>query len=143
MDLISNFSKTYELMSDIPQFTSNDRVGAYLRAFNRALRGAKKFRGKKRLDILDAGGAEGTLAIALAELGHNVTISDISAESCRKAKATALERGLELKTAVNDLEKSPINGKFDCIFFTETIEHLRAPPVALCNLRRSLRGGAC
>lgn len=46
----------------------------------------KKLFGQKALDVLDCTCGIGTQVIALSQLGHNVTASDISSEAIRRAK---------------------------------------------------------
>ncbi|MDF7681272.1 tRNA uridine 5-oxyacetic acid(34) methyltransferase CmoM [Enterobacteriaceae bacterium ESL0689] len=46
------------------------------------------------LNILDAGGGEGQMAIRVAEMGHHVTLCDISAEMITRARQAAVDKGV-------------------------------------------------
>jgi len=50
--------------------------------------------GSQRLRIVDVGGGDGTEAIRLAELGHQVTLVDYSAGMLEVARTSAAERGV-------------------------------------------------
>lgn len=49
----------------------------------------------KPLRILDAGGGQGQFSIAMAKLGHEVVLCDISAEMLKLAKTNSVEAGVE------------------------------------------------
>ncbi|STV83627.1 putative metallothionein SmtA [Klebsiella pneumoniae] len=46
------------------------------------------------LRVLDAGGGEGQTAIKVAQLGHHVTLCDLSAEMVARARQAAADKGV-------------------------------------------------
>ncbi len=46
------------------------------------------------LRVLDAGGGEGQTAIKVAQLGHHVTLCDLSAEMVARARQAAVDKGV-------------------------------------------------
>jgi len=91
------------------------------------------------LSVLDVGGGQGQIAIKLAELGHDVTLTDISDEMLTIAKQTACEK--ELKNInfkcmpLQDLSKS-LNEKYDLILCHAVFEWLEKPREAFTILNR-------
>ncbi len=129
-----HFQETYELSGKLEQQNNRSRDSAFLRL----MEGAK---GKK---ILDAGCAEGLLAVALAEKGHSVTAIDISKTNLVAARARADRKGVPLETLHCDIERNPaLLGEkvFDTIYFMDVIEHLADPGRALVNLRNAMKDG--
>lgn len=66
--------------------------------------------------FLDLGTGPGTQALALAERGFRVTGTDISKTAVRKAAALTAEKGLDLVFKQDDILKTGLNKKFNCIF---------------------------
>lgn len=56
--------------------------------------------------ILDAASGIGTQSLALAELGYEVTASDLSAAAVERAAREAAARDLELRTSVADMREA-------------------------------------
>jgi len=81
--------------------------------------------GRAGLRILDAGCAQATLAMGLAEEGHEVTAVDLREQFLDYA-ATRYERGKIRFLAGNVLEMDR-PGEFDVIFCNQLVEHLVYP----------------
>ena len=81
--------------------------------------------GKGKLDILDIGCAQGTLALLLAERGHRVSALDIRQHFLDYA-ARRYERG-ELRFVCGNAMEVDFSQRFDLIFANQIIEHLIYP----------------
>ena len=94
--------------------------------------------------VLDASCGIGTQALGLAAAGFVVTATDISAASVKRCAHEAVQRGLELTTAVADLRTLEV-GQFDAVLsFDNALPHLLddADLNAACgSLRRALQPG--
>lgn len=89
--------------------------------------------------ILDVGCAQATLALKLAELGHEVTALDIRPEFIEYAK-TRYTHGNITFLSLNVLDAS-IPGEYDLIFANQIIEHLVYPESLVAKLCSVLRPG--
>jgi 2-polyprenyl-3-methyl-5-hydroxy-6-metoxy-1,4-benzoquinol methylase len=78
-----------------------------------------------RLDILDVGCAQGTLALLLAERGHRVCAMDIRQQFLDYA-ASRHEKGEIRFICGNALDATP-DKQFDLVFANQVIEHLVYP----------------
>ncbi|MFH0961724.1 MAG: methyltransferase domain-containing protein [archaeon] len=114
MDFLTNFERTYELMSDVPQFKETWRVSDYLDFYSKAKKRARI--NKKYLEILDIGGAEGNLAIELAQQGHSVTCLEISRKNLLKTNELAKENSVSVKCIAGDIEQRPPLGNLTASF---------------------------
>ena len=85
-----------------------------------------------RLDVLDVGCAQGTLALLLAERGHKVWAMDIRQQFLDYA-ATRHERGEIHYIQGNALEVDPAR-RFDLIFANQLLEHLVYPARLVARL---------
>lgn len=65
---------------------------------------------------LDIGTGPGTQAFRLAEMGFEVTATDLSKTAIRKARKMAKEKGLEIDFRTDDILATKLSGKFDIIF---------------------------
>src|SRR5438045_1636439 len=67
--------------------------------------------------VLDAACGVGTQALGLAELGYNVTASDLSPVAITRARAEAEARALPITFAVADLRRlsTAIDGRFAAV----------------------------
>ncbi len=92
-----------------------------------------------RLDILDVGCAQGTLALMLAEQGHEVWAVDIR-QSFLDYAASRHERGAMHFICGNALELD-IPQRFDLIFANQIVEHLIHPLEFTTRLVRWLKPG--
>lgn len=79
----------------------------------------------KKLDILDVGCAQATLALLLAENGHNVAAVDIRQEFLKYA-ATRHEHG-NIEFIHGNVLDLKLTKKFDLIYANQIIEHLVHP----------------
>jgi 2-polyprenyl-3-methyl-5-hydroxy-6-metoxy-1,4-benzoquinol methylase len=91
------------------------------------------------LRILDVGCAQGTLALMLAERGHQVIAVDIRPQFLEYAKSRHTHGDVQFMVA-NALEDD-IPGGHDLIFANQIIEHLVYPAELLTRLKRLLKPG--
>lgn len=89
--------------------------------------------------VLDVGCAQGTLALLLAEAGHQVTAVDIRPQFLEYARSR-YEKGDIRFVAANIFETGDI-GTFDLVFANQIIEHLVYPVRFLSELARFARPG--
>ena len=95
--------------------------------------------GAGALDVLDVGCAQGTLALLLAERGHNVCAMDIRQPFLDYA-ASRHERGNVRFFCGNVMDSSP-GGRYDLIFANQIIEHLVYPLEFVSRLSALLNPG--
>lgn len=65
--------------------------------------------------LLDIGTGTGTQAVALAELGFQVTATDVSETALRQAQALAAARGLTIETRLDDIVATRLEPGFAVI----------------------------
>ena len=94
---------------------------------------------QNHLQILDVGCAQGTLALLLAEQGHEVWALDIRQQFLDYA-ASRYEKGTVHFLCGNVMEMD-IAERFDLIFANQLIEHLVYPVAFTQRLMRSLKPG--
>lgn len=92
-----------------------------------------------RLRVLDVGCAQGTLAMQLAEAGHDVTAVDIRQHFLDYA-ASRYERG-QIRFLCANILNDEIDGEYDLVFANQIIEHLVYPEALLSRLRARLAPG--
>lgn len=92
-----------------------------------------------RLDILDVGCAQGTLALLLGEDGHNVCAMDIRQQFLDYA-ASRHEKG-EVRFVCANAMEGEIAGRYDLIFANQIIEHLVYPLELVRRLAVQLKPG--
>jgi 2-polyprenyl-3-methyl-5-hydroxy-6-metoxy-1,4-benzoquinol methylase len=95
--------------------------------------------GRGRLDILDVGCAQGTLALLLAERGHRVCAMDIRQQFLDYASSRH-ESGEIRFLCGNAMEADP-GGRFDVVFANQIIEHLVYPLKLVSRLSSWLKPG--
>jgi 2-polyprenyl-3-methyl-5-hydroxy-6-metoxy-1,4-benzoquinol methylase len=95
--------------------------------------------GRKPIDVLDVGCAQGTLALLLAERGHRVTAVDVRPEFLEYAQSRHTHGAVRFVQA-NALKEN-IPGQYDLVFANQLIEHLVYPGQFVSQLRRNLRPG--
>lgn len=94
------------------------------------------------LRILDAGGGRGPFSLPLAELGHHVTLCDLSAEMLKLAKAEITEKNLQdrvelIQGAIQDL---PLTlPPFDLVLCHAVVEWVHEPHLVIRHLLDLLR----
>ncbi|WP_342321278.1 tRNA uridine 5-oxyacetic acid(34) methyltransferase CmoM [Kosakonia sp. BYX6] len=101
--------------------------------------------GSGPLHVLDAGGGEGQTAIRMAQLGHNVTLCDVSKEMIARAQAAANEKGVSgnmhfVQCAVQDVAQH-LESPVDLILFHAVLEWIAEPINVLNILWSVLRPG--
>lgn len=102
--------------------------------------------GAGRCAVLDCACGIGTQLIGLAQLGHQVTGSDLSAVAAGRAAAEARSRGLEVPALAADMRGLPFRAaSFDVVVCADnSVAHLLTEEnlaVALNSMRRVLRPG--
>lgn len=76
------------------------------------------------LCVLDIGCGEGKDAVYMAQRGCKVTAFDVTESGIRKAKLLAQQRSVAIDAFVADINDFEINGQFDIIYSTGTIQYL-------------------
>lgn len=94
---------------------------------------------KDVLDILDVGCAQGTLALKLAEVGHNVMAVDLRQEFLDYAESR-YEYG-EIEFVQGNVLELELDRSFDLIFANQIVEHLVYPDQLLSRLKACLKPG--
>ena len=95
--------------------------------------------GRGRLDVLDVGCAQATLALMLAERGHRVCAMDIRQQFLDYA-ASRLESGDIRFLCGNAMDTDP-GERFDVVFANQIIEHLVYPLMLVSRLASWLKPG--
>uniref|UniRef100_A0A486XID2 tRNA 5-carboxymethoxyuridine methyltransferase n=1 Tax=Rheinheimera sp. BAL341 TaxID=1708203 RepID=A0A486XID2_9GAMM len=89
--------------------------------------------------VLDVGAGQGQLALSLAERGHNVHLTDISAEMLQIAQQQAQERGIESisvqRISLAELAVSP-QQQYPLVLCHAMLEWLGQPELAIAQLKR-------
>lgn len=86
-------------------------------------------------EVLNGGAGQGTLSRRLAELGFDVTSTDVSPEAVEQLRERAPGRVLEA-----DLTSLPFeDGRFDAAVLGEVLEHIESDRGALAEVARVLR----
>jgi S-adenosylmethionine-dependent methyltransferase len=102
------------------------------------------YAGEGKLEILDAGGGNGVLALALVQAGHRVTIVDYSAEMLGAARVKIGAVGLqdEINLHQADLHEIPtlfLDKAFDLVLCHNVIQYVSDPMAALSAVQAPLR----
>jgi S-adenosylmethionine-dependent methyltransferase len=100
------------------------------------------------LDVLDLGGGSGVSAVPLAELGHRVTVLDVSADALATLRRRAEDAGVaERVTAVQgEVERLPdavTPGSYDLVLCHGLLEVVDSPADTLAAVAAALRPGGC
>ena len=95
--------------------------------------------GQGRMQVLDVGCAQGTLALLLAESGHEVWAVDIRQQFLDYA-ASRYERG-NVHFVCGNVMEMEMDKRFDLIFANQIIEHLVYPLAFTERLREWLKPG--
>jgi SAM-dependent methyltransferase len=98
--------------------------------------------------VLDVAAGTGSLSVLLAQMGYQVTASDISPKMVALAAGKAAEAGVDVTVRTDDMRHLDIDERFDVVLCTDDAlnylldyEQLRD---ALASFRRHLRpGGVC
>ncbi|STV58401.1 putative metallothionein SmtA [Klebsiella pneumoniae subsp. rhinoscleromatis] len=97
------------------------------------------------LRVLDAGGGEGQTAIKVAQLGHHVTLCDLSAEMVARARQAAADKGVIdnmhfVQCAAQDIAQH-LESPVDLVLFHAVLEWVAEPQEILHTLWSTLRAG--
>nr|WP_205844516.1 tRNA uridine 5-oxyacetic acid(34) methyltransferase CmoM [Klebsiella quasipneumoniae] len=97
------------------------------------------------LRVLDAGGGEGQTAIKVAQLGHHVTLCDLSAEMVSRARQAAVDKGVIdnmhfVQCAAQDIAQH-LESPVDLVLFHAVLEWVAEPQAVLRTLWSTLRPG--
>lgn len=93
----------------------------------------------QKLEILDIGCAQATLALLLAEQGHKVTAVDLRQESLDYAKSR-YEKG-EIEFIQQNVLEAKLDKSYDLVFANQLIEHLVYPEKMINTLKQMLKPG--
>lgn len=101
--------------------------------------------GESPLKILDAGSGYGPFSLGLAELGHKVTLCDISLKMLESAVADIAEKKLESRvttvhSAIQDLAGHD-PGEYDLVLCHAVLEWVQDPEDLIFHLLRQLKTG--
>ena len=102
--------------------------------------------GATGLDVLDLGGGSGVSAVPLAELGHRVTVLDVSADALatlhrRAEEAGVAERVTPLQGEVERLPAAVTSGSYDLVLCHGLLEVVDSPAETLAAVAGALRPG--
>lgn len=76
------------------------------------------------IKVLDIGCGEGKDAVYMAEQGCDVTAIDITESGIKKTKLLAEKREVGIKAFVADINDFSVEGKFDVVYSTGTLQYL-------------------
>ena len=96
------------------------------------------------LEIVDAGGGTGGVAVPLAELGHRVTVVEPSPDSLAALERRAAESGVTvrgLQGETRDLPSLFPEGGADLVLMHNVLEYVDEPVVALADVVGIVRPG--
>ena len=100
--------------------------------------------GGSPLDIVDAGGGTGGVAVPLAELGHRVTVVEPSPDSLAALERRAAERGVRVRGVqgeTGDLASLFPEGSTDLVLVHNVLEYVDDPAAALRDVAGITRPG--
>ncbi len=109
--------------------------GVYL-SYQFRLRWYQEFLPGRPARIFEAGCAQATLGLMLAEQGHTVLAVDIREDFVRYASLRFSHGDVKLRTA--NLATDNLEGPHDLIYLNQVVEHVTNPQAMLTNLRKVL-----
>jgi S-adenosylmethionine-dependent methyltransferase len=100
------------------------------------------------LDVLDLGGGSGVSAVPLAELGHRVTVLDVSADALATLQRRAADAGVadRVSPVQGEVERLPAGirpGTYDLVLCHGLLEVVDSPADTLRAVAGALRAGGC
>jgi S-adenosylmethionine-dependent methyltransferase len=100
------------------------------------------------LDVLDLGGGSGVSAVPLAQLGHRVTVLDVSADALatlqrRAADADVADLVTPVQGEVEQLPGAVRPGSYDLVLCHGLLEVVDSPAETLAAVAGALRDGGC
>ena len=101
-----------------------------------------------RMDVLDLGGGSGVFAVPLAELGHAVTVVDISPDALAALHRRAGEAGVadRVRAVPGDVERMPEEvpaAAYDLVLCHGLLEVVDDPHETLATVAERVRPGGC
>ncbi|OCG21804.1 methyltransferase domain-containing protein [Gilliamella apicola] len=95
----------------------------------------------KPLTILDAGGGQGQIALRLANLGHKVTLCDISEQMLEQAKQKAQAEKVCINCLCCPIQQldNLINKQFDLVICHAVLEWVAEPIELINSLKKHLK----
>lgn len=103
-----------------------------------------KASGRAALDVLDAGGGTGGLAVPLAELGHHVTVVDSSPDALAGLERRAAEAGVRVRALQGDADgllEAVGPDSADLVLCHSVLEYVDDPGAAMAALTAAVRPG--
>lgn len=76
--------------------------------------------------VLDVGGGDGRNALALAKMGYEVTVIDLSEIGLAKLQKLATKEGLVIRTVCGDIMSAKIDESYDVIIMSFVLHHIDA-----------------
>lgn len=100
--------------------------------------------GRSTLDVVDAGGGTGGLAVPIAELGHRVTVVDPSPDALAALKRRAAESGVTVQAVQGDADDllgvvGPDSA--DLVLCHNVLEYVDEPACAMSAMAGTVRPG--
>jgi SAM-dependent methyltransferase len=100
------------------------------------------------LDVLDLGGGSGVSAVPLAQLGHRVTVLDVSADALATLQRRAADAGVAARVTpvqgeVEQLPGAVHPGSYDLVLCHGLLEVVDSPAETLAAVAGALRAGGC
>lgn len=132
-------------MSERPRPRRTDLVWEILReVLDDGVKAAHPVDGRAVLDVLDAGGGTGGLAVPLAELGHHVTVVDPSPDALAGLERRAAEAGVTVRALQGDADAlldvvGPDSA--DLVLCHSVLEYVDDPAAAMSSIARTVRHG--
>lgn len=74
--------------------------------------------------VLDIGCGEGKDAVYMAQQGYAVSAFDLTDNGIRKTLALAKDRGVKIDAFVDDINTFDLDGQFDIVYSTGTVQYL-------------------
>jgi len=124
---------------DMQEIWDRTRAPHVWNQYHNQLRIYQGFANREGMRILDVGCAQATLALQLAELGHEVTAADLRPEFLAYAKSRYTHGSIKF-AQLNVLEDA-IPGQYDLIFANQIIEHIVYPQLLVSKLASALAPG--
>ena len=87
----------------------------------------------RKLNVLDAGAGTGIMSLELLNLGHKVTINDISEQAIEDVKQQLTETP-NVEYVIGPLQDIPAEGQFDLVVCHAVLEWLESPKQALQHI---------
>ncbi len=109
--------------------------GVYL-SYQFRLRWYQKFLPNRSIRVFEAGCAQATLGLTLAERGHTVLAVDIREEFIRYATQRFSHGAIKFQRA--NLSTAHLEGPHDLIYLNQVLEHVTNPQTMLTNLSKVL-----